>query len=1220
MREIMLTIITDNRYNIYLGKNGKYDAWKGIRNKMGLQLIIGGSGTGKSHLMYTKLLQHSLDESSGKLKEKTSQTTKCYAIVPEQFTMETQKTIVDLSETQGTMNIDIVSFDRLAKRIFNEAGLSTLKVLDDTGKCLILRKIIEENKEKFTVFGSKAGMAGFIEEMKSMISELYQYGITNDKFDKMMENAKKRPLLYAKLKDIKLISEKLKEYLNDKFIINEELLQKVCTLIGNSKIMKDSYITFDEYTGFSPVQYEVIRQLLKYAKDVYVTITLRDADVVDYTKENDADIFSLSIKTINRLKTIAREENVSVYSDIILTKPHRFKDNGMISYLERNLFKYGVKPYRAEADNNPDNIKTDKHQNQHISIHICDNPISEAEYVAYTISRLVRCENYRYKDIAVVTADMEGYNRYITEIFEKHDIPCFVDFKRSVIANPMVETIRAVLEIISDNFSYESVFRYLRCGMSGLSRTQIDLLENYVISHGIKGKKKWTTPIEEEREEYEIARQKVVEDIFETYEAFKVQRRIPVKDAITALCNLVIRLDIENKLEIITKHFYDEGDISRGNEFKQTYGLVMELFDKTVFLTGDEKVNANELLAMLDSGFEDIKVGLVPPTLDRVVVGDTERTRLNHVKVLFLIGANDGIIPKSDAGGGVLTREERNFLYENGVELSPTVRENAFIQKFYLYLMLTKMSDQLHISFKRSGADGTSKRQSYIVTTVASMFENIEVIDEAKAERESLPKNITNIKSAVSYVSKNIYDFISGRMREEEKKTFCELYTMCAKNGIDMKPLINAAAYSVKSSKLDKAVARALYGENLFNSVSRLETFASCAYRHFLTYGLQLVERKEFGVRKNDIGNVYHSAIELFFKKVRERKLSFDKIDDELRRLLISESVSEAAVNEAGVFHDNGRNAYMLEKIKKVSDKTVWILQQQINAGDFIPSEFEMRFSSNSGLDEMKYVYDDGAQMGLRGIIDRIDYYKDKDDIYVKIIDYKSGTKKFEINDVYNGLQLQLIIYMEAALEHTKKKYPGKNIIPAGMFYYNIDDPVIKEEDLKKWESEEEFKKVVDEAVLKSQKVNGIVNDDENVIRAFDSTIESVKANGGDSMYIPIGYTKKGAFKSSSTKADSLSIKCMIDFVHEKTGEFGKEILDGDIDINPYMKAGSNEKTACEYCEYKSVCGFDKNLSGAKYRLLYKDKPEEVWKKIRKESLVVDEETITKGEYDGNMD
>ena len=1156
---------------------------------MGLQLIIGGSGTGKTTLMYQKLIAHSMADRHPA----------CYAVVPEQFTMETQKNIVELSGRQGTMAIDIVSFQRLAKRIFDEAGFNRLKVLDDTGKCFILRKIIEENKNQFTVFGAKAGMAGFIEEMKSMISEFYQYGIVGDKFDDMLKTAAKRPLLHAKLKDVKLCMEKLNEFLGDRFTMNEELLSRACGFIEKSEIIRDSYITFDEYTGFSPVQYRMIRELLKYAKDVCVAVTLREAGKIDYGKENEADIFRLSMKTINKLKIMAKEENVEIYSDVILTENYRLQNKGALLYLEKNIFRYGVKPYDKRTVNS---VENGAQEDSEISLHICDNTAAEAEYVAYTINSLVRQGRYRYKDIAVVTTDIESDNRYIEEKFRKHSVPCFVDCKRSVMANPMVETIRAVLNIISDNFSYESVFGYLKSGMSGLNRTEIDLLENYVITHGIRGRKKWMTPIEDEREEYEAARRKVLEDILDFYDTFKSSRKITVCSALTALHNLVLRLQMEEKLEDITQKLIGYGDLSRAKELKQTYGIITELFDKLVFLVGDEMVNARELLAMLESGFEDIKVSIVPPTLDRVVVGDIERTRLNKVKVLFLIGVNDGLIPKAGKNVGVMTREERNFLYENGIELSPTMRENAFIQKFYLYLMLTKMSDRLYLSFKRSGSDGGSKRPSYLVNLIVGMIRSVHVTDETLHEEGELPKKITNLKAAYSYVAENMHKFIALKLTNEEERIFAQLYITCAKNGMDMEKLLSASTVAVKPTHIDRAVARVLYGENMHNSVSRLETFAECAYRHFITYGLSLNDRREYDVLKTDIGVVYHRVMELFFEKAMKRNLSFDKIDNAMRNLMVGECVSEIAGSELGkVFEDTGRNQYMLDKIQKVSDKTIWILQQQINAGDFIPSEFEFHFSSDRGLDRLKYLYDDGSQMGLRGVIDRIDYYKDGDDIYVKIIDYKSGSKKFEINDVYNGLQLQLVIYMEAALAHAGKKYPGKNIIPAGMFYYNIDNPAIKEEELTDTGDEEKNREYLDRLVLSKQKINGVVSDEEKVLRAFDNDIDKIQEGGDTSLYVPVSYNKKGGFKSNSSQIDRLSMDCMLSYVHNKVGKFGQEILEGEISVNPYYQL-KGKGTACDYCEYYAICGFDKNLNGARYRLLNKEKAEEIWNAIRREA------------------
>lgn len=1171
--------------------------------KMGLQLIIGGSGTGKTEKLYRFLIKKS--------EEGYRKGEHFLAIVPEQFTMETQKTIVELSETKGTMAIDILSFQRLAKRIFEEAGLSTLQVLDDTGKCLILRKIIEENKESFTVFGSKAKMAGFIEEMKSMVSELFQYGISEDKFDEMLKHAEPRPLLHAKLQDIKLIVRKLKDYLKDKFIMNEELLHRVCELIPYSNIVKGSFITLDEYTGFSPVQYDVIRMLLKYAASVSITVTVRDADKIDYSEENNADVFGLSRKTIKKLKQIAGEEQVEIYSDIILTEMHRVSKGGAISYLEKNIFKYGVKPYcPVRNEQNRENVS------EEISIHVCDNAVSEAEYVAYTIHELVRKEQYRYRDIAVVTTDIESYYYSITEAFCRHNVPCFIDYKRSIIANPMVESIRAVLEIITDNYSYESVFRYLRCGMSSLNRKETDLLENYVISHGIRGVKKWNRAIEEEREEYELARKKVLDDTFEIYQTFKSNPKLTIQEAVTSLYQFILHLNMEQKMGEITQKFYDMGDIARGNEFSQTYELVTELFDKTVFLIGEEQTNARELAAMLDSGFEDIKVGLVPPTLDRVVVGDMERTRLNHIQVLFLIGANDGLIPKTCGTPGVLTQTERNFLAESGITLSPTARENAFIQKYYLYLVLTKMAKRLYVSFKRSGNDGSSERQSYIITTLMNMFQGItceqqdipafgvRITDEEKETVNALPKKVTNLKTAISYVSRNMFSYISDRIPESEKNVFRELYVFCVRNGIDMTGLIKAASYRLETTAIDKAVARAVYGESMHNSVSRLETFASCAYRHFISYGLMLAKRKEYEIERSDIGNLYHNAIELFFRKIRDRKISFDRLDKELRDLLISESVEEAAKNEkSAVFEDSGRNAYMIERIKNVSKKTAWILQQQILAGSFIPSEFELHFSSDYGLDRLNYIYDDGAKMGLRGVIDRVDYYNDGDDIYVKIIDYKSGNKKLEINDIYHGLQLQLVIYMEAALELTRKKYPDKNVIPAGMFYYNIDNPVINFDEIpdEGTDDEETRNEQINKIVLGRQKVNGLLSDDEEIINALDENMAEVRKQGGDSIYIPVGYTKKGTFKSGSGAIACRDINHLIQYVHMQTGEMGRRILDGDIGVNPYIKTYDNGETPCNYCEFRTICGFDKNVKGVSVRTIHKEKSEDIWCRIREE-------------------
>lgn len=1174
---------------------------------MGLQLILGGSGTGKSFMMYQNVVRKSMDCPDESF----------MAIVPEQFTMETQKTIVQLSPRKGTMNIDILSFERLAKRIFEEAGLSSLRVLDDTGKCLILRKIIEENKERLSVFGSKVKMAGFIEEMKSVISELCQYGIGEEELKDILKRSEPRPLLYAKCQDILLIQTELRKFLKDRFIMNEELLTRACELIPDSRMVRNCHITFDEYTGFSPVQYQVIGALLKYARSVTVTLTIRDAGPDHLQSEKEQDIFLLTVKTANHLKKLAWEHGVEVHSDRIMTEPKRFSGTDDLAVLERNIFRFG-KPGDVSGKRRGNLI----HGNRSVAVTVSAGPVQEADYVASSIKSLIREQNIRYREIAVLTADIEGYHRVLAEAFEHHDIPCFIDYKRSITANPMVETIRAVLEIITENYSYESVFRYLRCYMSSLTREEIDILENHVLERGIRGYKRWSGNFKTEDERILQARDKLLGDTDSLYRALKRKKSgkpITVKEALTALYEFGVRLNLEGKVLERKEQFVREGKMSLAGEYAQTYGKIMELYDKTVFLIGDEQIRIQELVSILDAGFEEIKVGVVPPALDRVSVGDIERTRLKDIRVLFLIGVNDGLIPKASGRKGILTQAERSFLAENGVELSPTAREDAFIQKFYLYRMLTKPSERLFLSYKRTGGDGSSCRPSYLIGHICKLFPDIKIWEQEKEEQKNPMFKITNQATAYRYVSENIYEYMGGQKSE----TFREVYRELAGRETDFNFLTEAACFEQKPTAMSRMVASMLYGASLYNSVSRLEEFARCAYQHFVDYGLQLAERKGFEVEYTDIGNIYHEAIDTFSKKLEENHLSWKEIGDEQREHLIAETLKEIEEKYAdSAIYDSARNRYMFERIKNITDKTIWVLQQQVKQGNFVPGGFEIKFASERGLPELSHVYENHQRMELHGKIDRIDYYHSGDDIYIKIVDYKSGLKKFNINDVYHHLQLQLVVYMKAALAMTRKRFPGKNVYPAGMLYYNIDDPVIESisrrnsvtagdassaEEEQGEEKESPMDIEAKEEYIKELCPNGLLSSGENILEALDMRIGAQGGTAYASPVIPVTVNKNGSLSESSACVEPEDFEDLLDYVHNEAGEIGKRIMEGCVEANPYVKirAGGMPDTAsapCTYCKYKSVCGFDRNIAGFEYRKLSDPGKDQVWSDIREQA------------------
>lgn len=1114
---------------------------------MSLYILIGSSGSGKTDYLYRTITD--MAEKGGRY----------FAVVPEQYTMETQKKIVSMTSGKGTMNIDIVSFNRLADRIFEETGTSTAQLLDDTGKCMVLRKVMDMRKDELKVFKSKISYPGFIDEVQSLISEFYQYGIGEKEMQDIIDKAEKRPLLKGKMEDIMIIATEFKKYLEGKFMIPEEMMSKLCGAIPKSEIIRESIITFDGFTGFTALQYNVIENLLKYGRDVVITITMQK-------NPSNEDLFSLSSKTIKKLECIAENQEKKVIKKYMEGDcPFRYKDNEPIAWMEKNLFSYGKKVY----DGNNDSIK----------IYEAANPTQECEFVAARINELVRNENLRYKDIAVISGDIEAYYHGVKEAFTHYNVPCFIDYKRQINNNPFIESIKALLETVDNNYAYESMFRFLRCGMADMENDEVDRLENYVIEHGIGSYKRWNMEWNDADEDILALRDELLSRINVVYKGLK-NRKADVREYTKVLYEYIENENMQAGLKEYEEMFENAGEPVLAKEYSQVYKKVMELFDKVVMLLGDEKIKLKEYIGILEAGFQEIKVGVIPPTLDRVVVGDMERTRLGDIKVLFFIGVNDGIVPKTSGSGGVLSEIDRNFLEECDVELAPTKRENSFIQKFYLYLNITKMSDKLIVSYSRCSSAGKTLRPSYFISTLLSGFKGMKV--EVVNTGNNMMENISTEKNMETVIADGLREYAAGTgtLSDEWK----EVYSLFDDN--DKKELmLSAAFYNDSVDNVDRAVANALYGKNLRGSVSRLETFASCAYRHFLMYGLNIVDRKRYEVSQIDIGNFYHSALEKFSNKMREHRLDWRDVSDSKRRDIVQEAVAEVSgAYEDKAFYGTARDRYLIDRMNRMLDRTTWALCNQLSKGKFVPEGYEVRFDGERSAQTLRYQLSEDEKMNLRGTIDRIDIYETDDDIYIKIIDYKSGNKKFDISDVYNGLQLQLVLYMEAASDMIKRNAGEKNVIPAGIFYYDIKNPVIDESDSSDWQYN----------LLKEMRPSGMLNDRKEVISAMDEELKEGVA--GTSEVIPVSFTGKGIRKGSGVLDDE-KFDTLITYVHKKAGKLGKNISEGCIEKNPYKK--HDGKNPCEYCEYKPVCRFDIGLEGNKYRNLPKLDDGEIWEMMK---------------------
>ena len=961
---------------------------------MALQFIMGPPGSGKSHYLYEKVTKASLEHPE----------TNYIVLVPEQFTMQTQKDLVMASPRKGIMNVDVLSFGRLAHRIFEETGGNQRKVLDDVGKSFVLRKIAGDCEAELRVLGSNLKKTGYIGEVKSVISEFTQYAIQEETLEQMIEEVKDSSNLYYKLQDIKTIYHGFREYLREKYITGEELLDVLCTVVGESKILKDSVVVLDGFTGFTPVQNKILRELFGVCKRVVITVTMEQKEN-PFSYKHPYQLFALSKQMVTSLITIAKETKTDVEEPIYLyDRPiYRFRENTALAFLEAHLFRYSKEQYEKEQDR--------------IQVYCAKNQKEEVDFAAQKIRNLARTRGYRYREIAIIASDLNTYGNQIEKIFGEYQIPIFMDHKRSILLNSFVEYVRSLLAMVEQNFSYESVFRYLRTGLTGFSDEEIDIVENYVIALGIRGYKKWQEKwIRRARgmEETELERINDIKERFliqvEDVTMVLTKRNKTVSEVTKALYDFLVKEELQKKVKEYEIRFGNDGELALEKEYGQVYRIVIELFDKFVELLGEEQIALKEYCELLDAGLEEAKVGVIPPSLDQVVAGDIERTRIKDIKAVFLLGANDMYIPGKENAGGILSEHDRELFQKGGVVLAPGAKEKAFIQKFYLYLLMTKPSEQLYVTYSKVSADGKTLRPAYLIQDLRRMYKKMEIQD---ADCQPDKKELTP-KSGFAYLIEKLQKKHEGLGTEWQ-----ELYTWYRQNPKwrkKIKQIVEACFYEKPKDGLTTRTAQRLYGTILENSVTRLEKFSACAYAHFLSYGLNLREREEYTFQAIDLGNIFHSAIEHFAKKLEAEGYTWTTLPEVRREELIEESVEESIVDYGNtILYSSARNEYIIKRLKRMMRRTVWALTKQLEKGDFMPGGYEISFGGASGLSTSDIALDGHGRMRLRGKIDRVDICEDEDNVYVKVIDYKTGAKAFDLGELYYGLQLQLVLYLNTA-------------------------------------------------------------------------------------------------------------------------------------------------------------------------------------------------------------
>lgn len=1131
-----------------------------------LQFICGASGSGKSSYAFDRVVALSEEEPEKNF----------LIVVPEQFTMATQRELVRRYPGHAIMNIDVLSFDRLAFRVFDDLGKTDLAILEETGKNLVLRKVAQERAAELPMLGRNMRRMGYVTELKSLISEFLQYRVTPETLRSLTE-ADETAFSY-KLRDIATIYEGFLSALSGSYITAEEVLTVLIDLADQSELLRNSVLIFDGFTGFTPIQNEVLTKIFPLISEALVAVTI-DTRVDILKSPTLTDLFYMSEKMIHSLLQIAETTGTEVLPPILLgdADGKRYQDAPPLHFLERNLFRKRPEIY-------PDEPRS-------LSLVSLPDPREELVYAAAEIRRLVRTEGYRYRDFAIVTGELETYANYAEEVFRDFDVPVFLDRTNAILFSPLTELLRSALEVLSMRYSAESVFFCLRTGLTGIEREDIDLLENYVLSRGIRGSR-WKERFlvlpdgkgEDELEKLNALRERVVKLFAPLEDAFLGEPKTAEAEC-RALYEWLLSLDVEEKLRQASERFSEAGDEAKAREFEEIYGIVIDLIDKIATLLSDEALTAEEFSEILDAGFEAADVGIIPPGYDRVTLGDIERTRLSDIKGLFFVGVNDGVIPSNTSGAGIISELERERFADAGIELAPSGKERAFIQKFYLYMNLTKPSERLTLSYARVDSEGGSIRPSYLISVLTRLFPKLTVTEpEEKAYLLETPE------SARQFFLRELPNVRTGA----ECREWDALFRWYAKNERYQKfvsTMMDAAFFTHEPERISRETARALYGAILRNSVTRLEQYASCAFSHFLRYGLGLTERELHEFSAPDLGSVYHDALYRFGEKLTERGLSWATLPEEKLNAISDESLSEAVLaSKVGEFFADAKGKFDYERMCRILRRSVSVMSDQLRAGRFTPEAYEVGFGGAERLDSTEFSLSPEEKMLLLGRIDRLDTYADGDDIYVKVIDYKSGGTTYDLLGIYEGLSLQLVVYLNVAEELTARRHQGKTVRPGGIFYYHLDDPLFKlDEELSDEELQSEIRKTL--------RPDGVANEDDAAVAAFDEQL-SDRNFTATSEVIRARRKKDGGFDSNSRVMSEEDFSVTKRFTERRLLDFGREIVDGEIAVNPYRR---KDKDACAYCDYRSVCGIDERLSGYEYREIADKSKEEILTAMREE-------------------
>ena len=1137
---------------------------------MALRLLFGSSVSQKTEAVYDALIERS----------EAHPEQNYIIVVPEQASLQVQEAIVARHPRHAVSNIDILTFNRLAYRVFEESGAGTREALDDYGKIMLLRLVTIEHEKELRVLQKGISKIGMLSELKSVISELVQYNVSPEMLEKKAEELTDHPPLQRKLRDLGVLYRAFMEAVHEKREIAEERTARLAETIGKWTGAARTTVAFDGFTGFTTPQYEVIRALLRHCPEVIVGITAGSGELQKGTQawldehKDESALFHMSAAMTRKLRELALLEGVRDTGETI-GRTGTFAPE--ILHVERELYRGRKAVYSGE--------------NAAVRLLKARKRKDEVAWVLHEIRKGIREDGLRPRDFAVIAGDLAGDREEIEEQFAAAGIPCFIDMRRSIGEDPLVRLLLDALRVVSSGFAFDDVFSFAKnpivvrfveetLGTDDLFSPyeRIAEVENFARARGFRGRKAYEKEWEAKGRQFYPSRFPAVnaakDALFGGLRAFdrRMDEAVTLRERVEAVRELIQEYNAEKTLELLSKDVLTTAELS--SEYRRVHERILTDLGRFEDIFEGKNLDFEAFRAVLTAGLQSLVMGHVPPTKDRVVIGDLRRTRLTDVKRLFVIGANEGVLPADHAGGGLLTDYDRKILKDMDVELSATAKEMAAEDRYYLYLLLTKPSERLAILYRNQDDDGAGMLPGELAGLMKALFPGLQ-------EEETESTVLTGLNSAeggIGILSESMREYL-GKAREgraadppdQETRALFRWVLSHPEHEKDLEKVFRGLYYCYRrdAEMLSPETAVRLWSKTLNGSVSFFEKYAECPYGHFLNNGLQLQDPLEYEISPADLGTVLHDCIDGIFKRTETGTRWHDLPGEDMDRLIreVAEEVLSDAKN--GIFTESERTRAQSERIIRIVTRTMKTLAEQWRAGSYETTKTELSFGFDRALPGLTVPLSDGEKLVLRGRIDRLDTLEEGENIFVKIIDYKSSAHKLDYTRIWYGLQLQLPLYLRAAIEMEEKEHPEANVIPGGLYYYEIKDPVVTVEDTGKPKTPEQL-------VSDKLRMAGLTNSDPKTAEKLDAELSSRVVPG-------LRFKGDGTPYENSNTASAGQLRALGEFALQKTKDLAEDLLAGRIPVLPYQY---RKKNGCEYCSFKGICGFDRLIPGYQYKTL----------------------------------